>query len=88
MLRDRRRFVCVRRNIQALILFGRMFINLGIERKDGDHFQLVTLPHRIVVKVMRRRDFNHARAEVFVHVFVCNNGNVAFAQRQFYFFFR
>ncbi len=76
-------FAC-NETIQALILLGRMFVDLCIQCEDGDHLQLVTLSHRIVVEVMRRSDFHHAGAEFLVHIFVGDDGDVAVAQRQFH----
>ncbi len=59
-----------------------VFVDLRVQREDGDHFQLVALAHGIVVEVMRGRDLHHAGAEFLVHVFVGDDGDGAVAQRQ------
>ena len=44
----------------------------------------MALANRVVVGVMRGRDFHHAGAKVLVNIVVCNDGNVAPAERQFH----
>ena len=44
----------------------------------------MALTDRVVIEVMRRRDFYHAGTEFHVHVIVGNNWNLAIAQRQCY----
>jgi hypothetical protein len=65
--------------IQVLVLPGRVFVDLGVQREDGDDLQLVALSHGVVVEVMRRGDFYHACAEFLVDVVVGDDGDVTLA---------
>ena len=70
--------------LEAAIRLRHHVVQRGVWRHDVDQRQTVTLPHLVIVEIMRRRDLHAAAAERGVHVSVADDGNVASRQRQAY----
>ncbi len=68
--------------VHAAVLFRRVVVDLGVQREDGNQRQVVALAHRVVVEVVGGRHLDHAGAELAVHVFVGDDGNLTLGQRQ------
>ena len=61
-------------------------VDLGVESKDGDQRQAVSLGAGVVVEVVRTGDFDAARAKSAVHKVVRDDGDFAVAQGQVHHF--
>src|SRR5690606_26269504 len=70
--------------VHAAVFLRRFVVDLGGQRQHADHGQLVTLADLVVVLVVGRRDLHYAGAELAVHVFISNDGNLATHQWQGY----
>ena len=61
-----------------------VFINHGVNSEDIQQWQVVALPHFIVIEIMGRRDLDAAGAELRVHVVVGYHRDGAVRQGQFH----
>ena len=68
--------------VHAAVFFGRVVVDLGVERQDRNHRQLVPLADRVVVEVVRRSDLDAAGAELEVNVGVGDDRDLAVGERQ------
>ena len=69
--------------IHAAIGFRRVVTDFGIQRQDGNHFQLMALANGVIVEIMCRCDFHAAGTESFIHIGVSNHRNFTACQWQF-----
>ena len=72
--------------VHALVGFGTVFIHSGRQCEDGDEGQVVTHGTCVVVGIVGARDLHATGAKFTVNKVVCNDGNLAIAQRQIHFF--
>ena len=68
--------------VQSLIGLGGLVIDTGIQIENIDLRQLVTHTDSKVIGIVCRRDLDHARPKVLVHVGIGNHGDQSLAQRQ------
>ena len=68
--------------IQPLIDARCMFVYFCVQREYVDRCKAVTLPHNVVVEIVRGRDFYAASAESWIDIFIGDDGNSAIAQWQ------
>ena len=68
--------------VEAAVRHRCVVVDCGVEREHADDRQLMPLADRVVVRVVRRRDLDDARAELAVDVRIGDHRNRAAAQRQ------
>src|SRR3546814_21158453 len=68
--------------IETAINLGRFIVDGCSRRENVDQWLLVALAERVVVEVMRRRDFHAAGAEFAIDVIVGDDRDLAVRQRQ------
>ena len=68
--------------LHALELLGAVLVDVGVQREDHDHGQIVAQRAGVVVEVVRASDLDAAGAEFGVDEIVGDDGDVAVAQRQ------
>ena len=67
-------------------VFSALFVNGGVLVHDVDYFQIMAETYLVVVGIVSGGDFNNARAEFHIHIFVGNNGYLLIYQGQYYLF--
>ena len=72
--------------VHALIGFWAVFIHSGRQCEDGDEGQVVAHGTCVVVGIVGARDLHATGAKFTVNKVVCNDGDLAIAQRQIHFF--
>ena len=70
------------KGVHALVGGRTVFIDLGVQREDGDEWQAVTLRTGVVVEVVGAGDLHATRAKFAVHEVIGNDGDLPIAQRQ------
>src|SRR5690606_15049156 len=69
--------------IKAAIGSRGLVADLCVQCQDADHTQAVALSDRVVVEIVRGRDFDDAGAELTIDIVIGNNGNMPAHQWQF-----
>src|SRR5262245_32583449 len=60
--------------------FLAIFIDFAIFRHDVDHWQMMSLPHEVVIMVMRGGYFDSASSKGWVHMIIGDDRNMAASQ--------
>ena len=68
--------------VQTLVGRWAVFVDFGIQGKDGDEWQIVPLRAGVVIEVVRARDLDAARPKSAVYKVVGDDGNLPVAQGQ------
>jgi hypothetical protein len=63
--------------IQSAIGGGRLVVDFCVQRQNINRRQIVPLSYRIVVEIMRGRDFDAAGAEFLIDIAIDDDGNLA-----------